>query len=266
MSRYLVFQFVSQKDFPKTEFCPGWPQICYPSWIPIAVIKATTNKATWKGKGLFGFHSPSHNTPPRTVKTETEAGTWEQELRWRPGQCCFLASLHGWLSLLLIHPGCLPRDGPIAMGWALPHQWRRGPQASLWVNLMEVFSQLRFPFLRWLWLQSSWHKLTSSPASHLWLLVQGGFSFLGWGFMETGWPQILYTAEDNAGFLISLPLPLEHREHRHDTIPSLSSTGNQKQRLQVCKANTLPTNLDSQPLHVLLGVNSDSAVHASTYT
>ena len=76
---------------------------------------STTTKASWRGKGLLGFHCLSL----KKVRT----GTWRQELMQRPWSAAYWLASPGLLSLLSYRTqDTSPGMAPPTTGWALPHR------------------------------------------------------------------------------------------------------------------------------------------------
>ena len=78
--------------------------------VSIAVMKHHDQKASWRGKGLFGlhFHIAVHIEGSQDRNTN-RTGTWKQELMQRPWR----DGTPNWLAQ--------PRDGTTHNGWSLPH-------------------------------------------------------------------------------------------------------------------------------------------------
>lgn len=81
-------------------------------------------------------------TPLREIRAGTQAGIWGQRLKQRP-----MTKSANWLTLTFLYDqNYLSKDGtPTSM-----IKQENAPQACLQSNLMEVVTQLRYPFQEWL--------------------------------------------------------------------------------------------------------------------
>ena len=119
------------------------------AWSSIVAMKYRDQKASWGEKGLFGLclHTDSHGMKSgqelkqgRNLKAGADAEAMERAAYW-------LAST-GLLSLLSYRTqDHQPRDGTTHNGLG-PLTSVTNEEDALWLNLMETFSQLRFPPLQ----------------------------------------------------------------------------------------------------------------------
>lgn len=139
-----IFSFFSFSWKTKTEttHCLSWGFCCSDKtpWL----------KTTWEGKGLLQLIVCSLS--PREVKagTQSEYGvrSWCRECRWvLPTALLLLDSSVGFL---IQHQNHLPKVGATPKGLVLSTsiiEQDKAPQTCKHANLIETYSQLRFPLL-----------------------------------------------------------------------------------------------------------------------